>query len=285
MEANNLHGSLEDLQSQISALKTNLLDLKSNIESTEASPPDTLDPSARERTPIKFTFVHSPKGLSIRGEPYNSYDGNYSAGCDWSELGQVDPGVQFGTFNTIDSINSESHRKSWQKAITFPTPFDEEPEVVVWLTGIDMRCDKACHVRLAAGEITEAGFEVDVQSSEDSAWYSLGFSWVAWPRACGYSDSSFDVAVYHKLVGLVGLRDLECLKLPDGARSHSSTVLAVTGLTRACGETMPLFLKHERSFCLNPALGECCKYISYSVTTAEGATGMYILDVLCVTCP
>lgn len=236
-------------------------------------------PSLAPRTPIEFTFVPGPYGVSTRSEPYNSNDGHYGAGCLWSDLDVDDHRVQFGTYNTIDDDKSEPKPWRWQQAIKFPTRFGEEPEVVVWLTGIDMKCQRPCHVKLTPVEIDEKGFEVYITSSEDCVWYSLGFSWVAWPKEeSNYSYSLFDTVLYGMSAepgaGLV--QRIKIHHLPIGFGGPKKIILAVNGLTMACGGTMPFLLQQE----LPAKEGD----FFYDATTALAATGMYILHVVCITC-
>lgn len=185
--------------------------------------------------------------------------------------------MQFGTYNTIDDWKSEPQSQQSQPEIKFATRFREIPEVVVWLTGIDMKCERPCHVKLSPVEISETGFEVHITSSEDCVWYSLGFSWVAWPEEEGkYSCSWFDTVLYGRLAEPEGMLHYKVHRLPIEFGEPKKIILAVHGLAMARGGTMPFLL--EQAF---PAKdGHLC----YDVTTALAATGMYILHVVCITC-
>lgn len=239
-----------------------------------ASQPDnTPGTSGYARKPIKFIFVPSIYGFSTRGESYYNYDGDYGARCHWSDLKLVDRRVQSGTFNTIDVARQP---RGWRPEISFPMGFGEDPVVVVWLTGIDVRCERPCQVSLRAVNVTKTGFQVFITQSEDKVWDSLGFSWVAWPGADSrYSCSSFETVLYGISSDPLA-RQLKFHKLPNGAGTNRKTVLAVRGLTMGCGGTMPFLLEQ-----VHVASGNT---IVYDVTAAMDATAMYILDVVCITC-
>lgn len=272
--------TIEGLQNEISALNSNLNDIRTNVESSKAYHPDQAlrTPTLSRVTPIKFTFVLGPHGLSTRAEPYDSYDGLYGNGCLWSDLKLVDNSVQFGTYNTISDYKSEPQPSQWGSQVTFRTRFREEPVVVVWLTGIDMRCDRPCHIQLDPEEVTESGFDVYITSSEDNVWYSLGYSWVAWPQGGSkykYSSSYFDMGLYGRSAK-PGIFNSKAHDLPKDSGVPVKTVLAVQKLAMGCGGTMPFFLRQE--FPVKDALLFC------ELTTEADATGMYMLDIVCIVC-
>ncbi|KAL0639453.1 hypothetical protein Q9L58_001481 [Maublancomyces gigas] len=272
-----LQESIEDLQNEIATLNNNLREIRGIELSKAFQPQQTLHgPSPPRATPIKFFFVLGPHGLSTRAEPYHSYDGLYGAGCLWSDLKLVDSLVQFGTYNSIEDDKSEPKDSQWGATIKFPRPFREVPEVVAWLTGVDMRCDRPCHVNLAVSEVSESEFEVYITSSEDNVWYSLGLSWVAWPAGKSrYSYSRFDMVLYGTSTkpGIFGSKFHD---LPQSSAAPVKTVLAVSKLAMGCGGTMPFFLtqaypvKDDHLFC--------------ELMTSKTATGMYMLDVVCIVC-
>lgn len=273
-----LKQSIADLQNEITFLNSNLREIKDSIAASKASNPGhTLGgPSFPRATPIKFAFTPGPYGTSTRAEPYNRYDGLYGAGCHWSDLKLVDRRVQSGTFNTIEIHKSEPMPCRWQHKIEFATPFRGKPEVVVWLTGIDMRCDRPCHVKLSPVEIRETCFEVHITSSEDGVWHSLGISWAAWPRdGRRYSCSLFDMVLCGTSAepGMVGSH---LHRLPERSVVPQKTVLAVRKLAMGCGGTMPFLMSQP---C--PAKRE---YILCDLTTDKAATGMYVLGILCIAC-
>lgn len=272
-----LQESIEGLQNEITTLNNNLREIQGIELSKAFQPQQTLHaPSPPRATPIKFIFVLGPHGLSTRAEPYHSYDGLYGAGCLWSDLKLVDSRVQFGTYNTIQRDKSEPKDSQWGTTIKFPRPFSEEPVVVAWLTGVDMRCDRPCHVDLIVQEVTKSDFLMFITSSEENVWYSLGFSWVAWPAGeSRYSCTFFDMVLYGTSAK-PGILDSKVHELPQGSVAPVKTVLAVSRLAMGCGGTMPFFLtqacpvKDDELYC--------------ELTTSKTATGMYILDVLCIVC-
>ncbi|KAL0634200.1 hypothetical protein Q9L58_006876 [Maublancomyces gigas] len=273
-----LQQSLTDLHDEISSLKHDLNDLKATIESNKQCQPDDTPGTVTvaRNTPIKFTFVNSPYGLSTRAEQYDSYDGRYGAGCLWSDLGVVDNGVQFGTFNTVDEMEVGPQQQRCRPKIKFPKGFTARPTVAIWLTGIDIRCERPCHVKMVAEEITETDFEVDIISSESNVWYSLGFSWVAWPDGdAGYTWSRSDAVLYGTAFQ-EGETRMKFHDLPAGSRNPQRTLLAINSITMACGGTMPFLLEQ-----LIPTRN---RKICYDLKTAINATGMYILNIICITC-
>lgn len=252
--------------------------MKATIQSNKRCQPDNTPGTitVARNTPIKFTFVDSPYGLSTRAEPYNCYDGRYGAGCHWSDLGVVDNSVQFGTFNTVDVMEVGPQLQQWLSTITFAKRFTTPPTVAIWLTGIDIRCERPCHVKMGAVEVTETDFDVNIVSSESGVWYSLGFSWVAWPKEDkGYTCSLVGAVLYGTTIQ-EGAARVRYHPLPGGSREPQKTLLAVDSITMACGGTMPFLLEQ-----LFPTRN---RGICYDLKTTIDATGMYILDIVCITC-
>lgn len=271
--------AIEALQDEIATLNSNLLKHKEGIAVSQANQPsDTLQSQCVPRaTPIKFTFVPGPLGLSTRAEPFDSYDGQYGAGCSWSDFKLVDTGVQFGTFNTISVQKPQPMPCSWQAEIQFTRPFKHQPVVAVWFTGIDMESDRPCHVELNARIVTLRGFDLCISSSEDGVWNSLGVSWAAFPTSEDrYVSSMFDVQVYGTMGNSSG-RNTKSHILPEDSPTPQKTILAVRRLAMGCGGTIPFLLSLPYSARRD--------YICYETTTADKAsTGMYVLGVVCITC-
>lgn len=129
---------------------------------------------------------------------------------------------------------------------------------------------------MAATDVTETDFDVDIVSSESGVWYSLGFSWVAWPEGDPAYTCSWIHAVLYGTAIQEGVRRIKVHDLPAGPRNPKKTLLAVNSVTMACGGTMPFLL--EQPFPTRK------REICYDLKTAIDATGMYILDIVCITC-
>lgn len=141
-----------------------------------------------------------------------------------------------------------------------------------------MRCARPCHIELNPEEVTESGFDVFITSSEDNVWYSLGYSWAAWNQRGSkykYSSSYFDMVLYGTSAK-PGILDSKAYNLPKDSGVPVKTVLAVQKLAMGCGGTMPFLLRQA-----SPVKDDV---LFCELTTAADATGMYMVDIVCIVC-
>lgn len=79
--------------------------------------------------------------------------------------------------------------------VAFAHPFETQPRVVVWLTGVEMMKDRVWRVRVSARAIRNSGFEIAVERWGDALLYVAGVAWVAHPAVQkGVCSGTFETA-------------------------------------------------------------------------------------------
>lgn len=67
--------------------------------------------------------------------------------------------------------------------VDFPQgKYTSPPNILVWLTALDLDSKHNWRVRAAARNVTASGFDVVIESWADTVLYSAAVSWVAYPK-------------------------------------------------------------------------------------------------------
>ncbi|KAF5855366.1 hypothetical protein ETB97_009355 [Aspergillus alliaceus] len=119
----------------------------------------------------------------------------YSAGAAWFEVSSTDTEFQIGEFNTLDLHPWNDPSRQNTKRVIFERSYPEPPKVVIWLQGLDMDKNKDWRIAAHASNITTEGFDLHIDTWDDSKLYSGTASWIAYPGtktgiASGAVDSS-----------------------------------------------------------------------------------------------
>lgn len=90
-------------------------------------------------------------------------------------------GVVAGDFETTPSwnLNTGSGPRSFDFAVTFPTPFTRPPNVVVGLSDLD---SARVRVKVEATSIAATGFTLHVYTWSDTLIYGVHANWIAYTQ-------------------------------------------------------------------------------------------------------
>jgi hypothetical protein len=79
----------------------------------------------------------------------------------------------------------------------FEHPYEEKPEVIVWLSGLAMSKDRNTRVRAYADNITAEGFDISIETWADSVLFGATATWIAYPKSkAGVTSGTDDTANY-----------------------------------------------------------------------------------------
>ena len=106
----------------------------------------------------------------------------YSAGMTWLKLGPKFSFLQTGSFNTQEVRVSDDLKPQTAKRIKFSQSFTQPPDVVVFLTGLDLDSCANWRVKAYATDVDSNGFTIHVDSWADTVLYSAGVTWIAHPQ-------------------------------------------------------------------------------------------------------
>ncbi|CAH0032818.1 unnamed protein product [Clonostachys rhizophaga] len=110
----------------------------------------------------------------------------FNATATWIEFGPEDSDYQVGEFNTRSSQPpqpDENEVRRYRKHFSFSSgTYSEPPNVVVWLSALDIDKSRNYRVRALARNCTATGFDLDIESWLDTILYSATASWVAYPK-------------------------------------------------------------------------------------------------------
>lgn len=197
----NLRLSLQQLHVEVKRLHEEFMAMKNGtVTSHKLEPVSTLANSASTpptlpATVIKFTWYNTGVGPGVQAHHYNNDDGLYDGECSWESLRVSNTGYQYGSFNTVEESRGFALGREIERTITFSTPFANKPEVVVWLTGLDMRGGKLWKVNTSVIQSSKASFKFCIRTFGEGVLYSAGISWVA-HEAKRLVHSRFVVPVY-----------------------------------------------------------------------------------------
>lgn len=115
-----------------------------------------------------------------------SEDSEYKGGFTWLAVPSYEhPLLQVGTESTTrDPGWARTVDMSWtklSKKITFQSPYDLRPRVVIWLTHIECNPGEDEDVKTVAIKITPTGFTAKILAWGHIDMYNFGISWFAYP--------------------------------------------------------------------------------------------------------
>ncbi|KAH7153618.1 hypothetical protein EDB81DRAFT_932277 [Dactylonectria macrodidyma] len=117
----------------------------------------------------------------------------YSAGCTWLRKASNDPQFQMGQFSTQDDHPWQDRQVKTSRQITFDRPYDETPNVIIWLNQLDISYNTVWNVRATATDVTSNGFTINIDSSDDTWLCSATAAWIAYPPSmAGVASGSYD---------------------------------------------------------------------------------------------
>ncbi|RPB11691.1 hypothetical protein P167DRAFT_606348 [Morchella conica CCBAS932] len=129
--------------------------------------------------------------VNIDGNPVNS------GGCIWLEIEPDHQDFQCGRYSTLEDHPWSTSEATHERRISFVRPYDEPPEVVVWLSAFNMHPEKNWRVKSFASDVTTTGFTIHIETWGDSELFAAAASWIAYPREkadiCSGSFSTMDV--------------------------------------------------------------------------------------------
>lgn len=105
----------------------------------------------------------------------------YSATSIWLAMSARDPSYQTGQFSTTEDHPWEQPQLSTSRTIVFTRPYAVPPEIVVWLSMIDMERTRNWRISAFATDVTATGFTININTWDDSLIYEATASWVAYP--------------------------------------------------------------------------------------------------------
>ena len=106
----------------------------------------------------------------------------YSASLTYLELGPGFEYLQTGTFNTQEVGRWQDHAPKNSKRINFAQPFQgQPPNIICWLTTVDMDMGHNWRCKTYATDIDTNGFTVHIDTWADTIMYQAGMTWLAYP--------------------------------------------------------------------------------------------------------
>jgi len=113
----------------------------------------------------------------------------FNATSTWIEFAPSDLDYQLGEFNTLNARGyqlapaDEKGIRRDRKHFNFSDGgYSEPPNVIVWLSALDIDKSRNYRVRAIASNVTAKGFDLDIESWLDTILYSATASWVTYPR-------------------------------------------------------------------------------------------------------
>ncbi|KAI5837210.1 hypothetical protein DFP73DRAFT_568705 [Morchella snyderi] len=129
--------------------------------------------------------------VNIDGSPVKS------GGCIWLEIEPDHQDFQCGRYSTLEDHPWTSSQMTHERRISFARPYDEPPEVVVWLSAFNMHPQKNWRMKSFASDVTATGFTIHIETWGDSELVAGGASWIAYPGekadVCSGSFNTMDV--------------------------------------------------------------------------------------------
>ena len=94
---------------------------------------------------------------------------------------KIQTGEYFAEFpwNSGHYMNSNSGSRSFTQHINFPESYDKKPNVSVSIKGLDSDKNANLRVNTKAINITNSGFDIEIDTWEDSALYNVRGSWIS----------------------------------------------------------------------------------------------------------
>lgn len=117
----------------------------------------------------------------------------HQASCAWLVIEDNHPDFQFGTYSTEDDHSSRDPRMENTRKVDFSRPYAKKPEVVVWLSSIELHRDRNWRVKAYVTDVTKNGFTIHVDTSGNSQLNMAVVSWVSYTSGTpGVASGSID---------------------------------------------------------------------------------------------
>ncbi|EXJ56247.1 uncharacterized protein A1O5_12703 [Cladophialophora psammophila CBS 110553] len=101
----------------------------------------------------------------------------YSGGATWVEFEDSDTDYRTDIYSVSEQSSTNTEH------ITFDPPYEEDPEVVVWLSGLEMSKDRNTRVKAYADNVTKDGFDIHIDTWADSILENAKATWMAYPKS------------------------------------------------------------------------------------------------------
>lgn len=112
-----------------------------------------------------------------------------SSRLSWLAVSTLHEDIQCGTFETLEDRPADSPQTKYTRRIQFEHPYDAPPKVVVWLHHIAVdSADHHLRIKATTSNMARDGFDLHVETWDDSKLWSAGVSWLA------HSASRTDIA-------------------------------------------------------------------------------------------
>ncbi|KAL1638679.1 hypothetical protein SLS58_008711 [Diplodia intermedia] len=138
------------------------------------------------------------------------YGGEFS----WTGIRPGTPGIQAGRFEARGSVKRD---------VKFAKPFTEQPQVLTWISGLDLDIKVSKRVDVHATNVDKTGFTMNVGSA-DSALAQASISWIAMSEDSGCIISSY--GFQDDPEDCVDKVDESTRRFPEGKFSKPPKVLA-----------------------------------------------------------
>jgi hypothetical protein len=154
----------------------------------------------------------------------------YSADTTWVEAEDTDFEFQMGTFDTLSLHPWDKPQQKNEARINFSTPYDEAPNVMVWISGFDIAAGHNFRLAVSADAIDKAGFTIHLDTWADCVLYAANASWIAYPKkkagVLSGSDSTYAYRPWYPAQEKNGRK----VTFPKGAFDKTPKVFAALSL-------------------------------------------------------
>lgn len=139
----------------------------------------------------------------------------YNLGSGTASLEQLRESKYYGAYDSrMDStITSPTLPGIVSKVIDFKQPFNNVPEVAVWLTGLSSTTGATVSVNATATNITTSQFTLRIDGSAGAELISVGIAWAVWTwcdkvitEYCARPDLASSRAKYLQLSAVSGVK-------------------------------------------------------------------------------
>lgn len=122
----------------------------------------------------------TPDSFDVVGQTWNNSILN-DATLTWIEHKEDAKDVQTGWWQQFLSGNNTTQRGVTNR-VTFNTPFDEPPVVVLWLHYLDLRSNSQWRIHTYATGVSRDAFTINIESWNTSQIYKAGVTWIAYKQ-------------------------------------------------------------------------------------------------------
>lgn len=146
-----------------------------------------------------------------------------AAAASWISLPSNDGDIQSGELRTSDLRPWYRPEKRFANRVTFARPYREVPNIFVQLQGFDLDISCGLRVKAYAVDVTKVGFNLCLDTWEDSTLYYGSLSWIAHAKGkAGICSGTADALVTSDRKAQAG----QCgtVRFPEGLFNSTPTV-------------------------------------------------------------